>query len=463
VFSEWEDILTPPTDRYDALLHDRNDSVGAFLEIDTTRRVADAPAGATVPIAVKDNIAVARFHLTCGSRILGDHVSPYDATIVARLISSGFVPIGKTNLDEFGMGSSTDTSARGVTNNPWDTARVAGGSSGGSAAAVASGMVPAAIGTDTGGSVRQPAAFCGVYGLKPTYGTLSRYGLVAYASSLEVAGIIADSPARVRTIFAACAGEDPMDQTSISPPENPPAPETAKAAFLGGNLGLDAATAAGYRRMREVEEGLGIATEEIELATIDYVVPAYYTIATAEASANLARFNGVRYGERPVFAENPEDLVRKSRAEGFGSEVKTRILLGTYVLRSGFQEQYYQRAQRIRTAIRNEMASLFDRFDVLLLPVFPTVAFRHGQGDLDAFQQKVADRFTSLANLTALPALSVPAGIHEGLPVGIQVMGPAFAEERLLSLAERVAASIPFERPPSYTSVAAGGVTGGAG
>jgi aspartyl-tRNA(Asn)/glutamyl-tRNA(Gln) amidotransferase subunit A len=447
-FSEWEHVQSPSPDRYLRHLEERNKTVGAFLDLDPTRRADEAGNG--IPIGVKDNIAVRDFQLSCGSRIMGDHVSPYDATIVERLISAGYVPIGKTNLDEFGMGSSTETSALGETHNPWDVSRVAGGSSGGSAAAVASGMVPAALGTDTGGSVRQPAAFCGVYGLKPTYGTLSRYGLVAYASSLEVAGIIADSPDRVRAVYAACSGQDPMDQTSVSPPAEPVDVRARRIGFLAGEMGLDERTDAGYLRFREAVKALGFETEDVELKTIEYVVPAYYTIATAEASANLARFNGVRYGDRPIYAENPEDLVRKSRAGGFGAEVKTRILLGTYVLRSGFQEQYYQRAQRIRTAIRNEMSDLFDRYDALVLPAFPTAAFRHGQGELDAFQQKIADRFTSLANLTALPALSVPAGVYDRLPVGIQVMGPMFSEERLLSIAEAVAERIPFQRPPDF-------------
>lgn len=463
-------LLASP-DAFRSALIARNEHVNAFLEIDPGRRLADRGAfdGADdkragdsgdallvgLPLAVKDNIAVRDFQLTCGSRILAGHVSPYDATVVARLVASGAVPVGKTNLDEFGMGSSTDHSAGGPTNNPWDTARVAGGSSGGSAAAVAAGMVPLALGTDTGGSVRQPAAFCGVYGLKPTYGTLSRYGLVAYASSLEVAGLMSFDLELMRAAYTAAAGEDVMDQTSVSAPATLPPPTVRSVAMLGGDLGLDEATAAGYARVREALVAHDVAVEEIELSTADYVVPAYYTIATAEASANLARFNGIRYGERPVFAENPEELVRRARADGFGSEVKLRILLGTYVLRSGFQEQYYQRAQRIRTAIRRELATLFERYDLLVLPAYPTVAFAHGEGELDAFQQKVADRFTTMANLAALPALSVPAGVHGGLPVGIQAMGPAFSEERLFTFASLVAKEIPVERPPAYrTSIA---------
>ena len=443
----WRAVLSDP-DRYGAALADRNRALNAFLEIDATRRPAASPAGA-VPIAVKDNIAVRGYRLTCASRMLESFVCPYDATIVSRLIAAGYQPVGKTNLDEFGMGSSTDNSAGGPTSNPWDTDRVAGGSSGGSAAAVAAGMVPVALGTDTGGSVRQPAAFCGVYGLKPTYGALSRYGLVAYASSLEVAGILADSVDLVSDVYTAATGIDPMDQTSTWT-ASPPSPETRTVAFLSGDLGLDRRTTAGYARMRDAVASRRYEHTDVELSTSDYAVPAYYTIATAEASANLARFNGVRYGERPLYAENPEALVRAARSAGFGSEVKLRILLGTYVLRSGFQEQYYQRAQKIRTAIRNEFESLFATYDLLVLPVFPTVAFRHGADELDAFQQKVADKFTTLANLAALPALSIPTGVFDGLPVGIQVMGPPHSEARLIEFARAIATEIPFERPPGY-------------
>ena len=459
----WKPLLAQGSDAYQKAITSRNSTINAFTEIDVARRASDEQ---TLPLAVKDNIAVARFPLTCGSRILANLVSPYDATVVERSLAAGYRPIGKTNLDEFGMGSSTDTSAAGPTNNPWDTDRVAGGSSGGSAAAVAAGMVPVALGTDTGGSVRQPASFCGVYGFKPTYGTLSRYGLVAYASSLEVAGVLADSVEEIERLYTAIAGEDVRDQTSVSGPGGTAqsgggaepgagARRSGKAAtgrigFLGGDLGLDERTAAGYREMQEAAKAAGYELEEITLQTAEYVVPAYYTIATAEASANLARFNGVRYGERPVFAENPEELVRQSRGQGFGSEVKLRILLGTYVLRSGFQEQYYQRAQKIRTRIREELAGVFERVDMILSPVFPTAAFKHGQEELDAFQQKIADRFTTLANLAAIPALTIPAGVHDGLPVGIQAMGPHFSDMELLAFARTIADQIPYQRPPDF-------------
>ena len=453
--ADWKRAFSDYPESYERLARAADTEIGAFLDFDPARRANVAPG---LPFAVKDNIAVREFQLSCGSKILGDHVAPYDATVVSRMIAAGMVPVGKTNLDEFGMGSSCDNSALGQTHNPWDRTRVPGGSSGGSAAAVAAGLVPIALGSDTGGSVRQPAAFCGVYGLKPTYGMLSRYGLVAYASSLETVGILGSDPAVIRDVLGSAAGRDDRDQTSIesADPSRPRVPGTHEmnlpksVAFLAGELDLDEPTRAGYGRFREALEELGVATDEVELSTADVAVPAYYTIATAEASANLARFNGVRYGERPIYAENPEELVRRARSEGFGPEVLQRILLGTYVLRSGFQEQYYQRAQKIRTAIRNELSGLFSRHELLILPVFPTVAFPHGDAGLSPFQQKLADRFTTLANLAALPALSIPAGVFGGLPVGIQAMGPARSEYQLLGLAEQLATKLPVQRPPEY-------------
>ena len=464
--ADWKRVFSDHPGPYERLVRAADAKIGAFLDFDPSRRTNAASGSASggddplagLPFAVKDNIAVRDFQLSCGSRILGDHVAPYDATVVRRLTAAGMVPVGKTNLDEFGMGSSTDNSALGQTHNPWDLTRVPGGSSGGSAAAVAAGLVPVALGSDTGGSVRQPAAFCGVYGLKPTYGMLSRYGLVAYASSLETVGILASDAATIREMLRMAAGRDERDQTSIesTDPGLPRAADTSETglpermAFLAGDLDLDEPTRAGYQHFRTAVEELGVATEEVELSTMDVAVSAYYTIATAEASANLARFNGVRYGNRPVYAENPEELVRKTRSEGFGPEVLMRILLGTYVLRSGFQEQYYQRAQKIRTAVRNELDALFEHHELLILPVFPTVAFPHGDAGLSPFQQKLADRFTTLANLAALPALSIPAGVYGGLPVGIQAMGPARSELQLLEFARRLATKLPVERPPEY-------------
>jgi len=424
--------------------------IGSFL---TYRPEAAGPSQsgsgplAGLPFGVKDNIAVEGFPLTCGSKMLADVVSPYDATVVSRLKSAGAFVIGKTNLDEFGMGSSTDNSALGRTHNPWDQTRVAGGSSGGSAAAVAAGLVPFALGTDTGGSVRQPASFCGVYGLKPTYGVLSRYGLTAYASSLETPGVLSADLDLVRAVFDACKGRDSHDQTSLDP-ERLPARPVKTIAVLADLTGLDPGVQAVYDRTLVALKDLGFTLVPVTLPTLEYAVPSYYTIATAEASANLARFNGIRYGHRPVYAENPEHLVRQSRTSGFGDEVKTRIMVGTYVLRSGFQDQFYTKAQKVRTLIRQDLQKVFDRADLLFSPAFPTAAFIHGDKTMNEFQQKIADKFTVTANLAGVPALAFPAGLADGLPVGMQFTAPAFGEDRLFEAAAVFATRVPVAACP---------------
>jgi aspartyl-tRNA(Asn)/glutamyl-tRNA(Gln) amidotransferase subunit A len=443
------------------------------------------------PFAVKDNIAVEGFSLSCGSKLLAGLRSPYTATAVQRLLDAGAAVRGKTNLDEFGMGSSTDNSALNQTNNPWDPGRVAGGSSGGSAAAVAAGLVPFALGSDTGGSVRQPAAFCGVPGLKPTYGAVSRFGLVAYASSLETIGVAADSVARCRAVFAALRGTDPLDQTTreapaLSPPLYGPAPGPRTIGVLSPEAVARAASSLEHvpeaARAAALEEevrrgfelaktrlaGQGHTLVEVEVPSLKYGVPAYYTIAGAEASANLARFDGIRYGKRPDWAENPEDLIDKAREAGFGPEVKLRILLGTFVLRSGFQDRYYLRAQSIRQEIRRDFESLLSpqapeapgggsvegglppRCDAILLPVFPTRAFGRGSQGLSPLAQKAADLYTCCANLAGLPALAFPVSVEGGLPVGVQLIGGAFAEGTLLDIAQSYEAAWPFPHPPGY-------------
>jgi aspartyl-tRNA(Asn)/glutamyl-tRNA(Gln) amidotransferase subunit A len=454
-------------------------------------KAAEAIAG--LPYAVKDNIAVQGFSISCGSRLLEGMKSPYTATAVRKLQALGGEVIGKTNLDEFGMGSSTDNSGIKRTNNPWDLSRVPGGSSGGSAAAVAAGVVPYALGSDTGGSIRQPAAFCGVVGLKPTYGAVSRFGLVAYASSLETIGILADSATRCRAVFAAIRGADPLDQTSRNaPPEAPPlyaaagsaaaprvigvlSPEAVARAIateIAGGADEEAAlraaaqaaaledeVARGFELAKARLKALGHSLVEVEIPSLKYGVPAYYTIATAEASANLARFDSIRYGQRPPWAENPDDLIDKARDAGFGAEVKLRILLGTFVLRSGFQDRYYNRAQRIRGGIRRNFEALLGgsdyadpspRCDAILLPVFPTRAFDRGPSSLSAFAQKAADLYTCCANLAGLPALAFPVGAEGGLPVGVQLIGRAFAEGTLLDIVEHYEASHPFPHPGGY-------------
>lgn len=508
-------------DTFEGYFKEWEGRIGAFLEYRPPREWApvlknggeaqgNVPAGspevearvplAGIPFGVKDNIAVEGFRLTCGSRLLEQYRAPYTATAVARLLHKGAIPIGKTNLDEFGMGSSTDNSALKQTNNPWDTRRVAGGSSGGSAAAVAAGLVPFALGSDTGGSVRQPAAFCGVVGLKPTYGAVSRYGLVAYASSLEAIGILADTVDRAFQVFQVIRGPDPHDMTTmvgektalqgasgsarlgekgISPVPSPgdiricyidPSLLAETLARAGESLGtgpisseaelslqnfLEQEIIEGFEETIGFYRSLGYAVEPVTIPSLSYAVAAYYTIATAEASANLARFDGIRYGMRPgqdVLVESPEDLVRSSRRSGFGDEVKLRILLGTFVLRSGFQDRYYHRAQEIRQQIRREFDEALDRYGAILLPVFPRRAFGRSEAGLSSFAQKVADVFTCAANLAGLPALAFPTGVKGGLPVGMQLMGAPFSEELLCGLAKLYCDRQGYPHPAGYQS-----------
>ncbi|MGM0675459.1 MAG: Asp-tRNA(Asn)/Glu-tRNA(Gln) amidotransferase subunit GatA [Spirochaetota bacterium] len=475
-FAAWRRFRGRPeaVETYRRLVQEKNDEIGAFISLDADKlkslvsaeeksseeRNGDGGSSQLngVPFGVKDNIAVEGLPLTCGSKMLEHFTSPYDAGAIRRLADAGAVPVGKTNLDEFGMGSTTEESALGSTYNPWDRQRVPGGSSGGSAAAVAAGMVPFALGTDTGGSVRQPAAFCGVYGLKPTYGSVSRFGLVAYASSLEVIGVLAGSVDWAREVFTTMRGRDPLDQSSAEyPPSNaspadpgsqagPAAPAgngNFRVGVLSGDLGLSEPVQRVYEKSIENLSELGFEVESVDLPILDYAIPAYYTIATAEASANLARYAGVRYGYRSSSATDFQDTVRLSRNEAFGDEVKTRILLGTYVLRSGFQDQYYIKAQKIRTALKRTLDELFERVDLLYMPVYPVNAFPRGEEGLTPFQQKLADKFTATANMAGIPALSFPAGYDDGLPVGMQFMAPVFQEERLFAAASRYAETFP--------------------
>jgi aspartyl-tRNA(Asn)/glutamyl-tRNA(Gln) amidotransferase subunit A len=422
----------------------------AFLELDVQKGLGKQDASGPLsglPFAVKDNIAVKDFKATCGSKILENFVSPYDATAVARLKNAGAHVIGKTNLDEFGMGSSCDNSALAVSSNPWNLNKVCGGSSGGSASAVAMGLVPFALGSDTGGSVREPAMFCGVYGLKPTYGAVSRYGLIAYASSLEQIGVFSRETSILRDVFSVIKGRDPMDQTSVEIPSVEKAGSPV-IAFLEEEEGLSEEMKIAYREYRDKLKQAGFSLQSVKMKTLEYSIPAYYTIATAEASANLARYTGIRYGSRAPGAASQEELVRVTRDQGFGAEVKLRILLGTYVLRSGFQDQYYHKAQKIRTAIRKEFEHVFTRASMILMPVFPTQAFSHGNSGLSGFQQKIADKYTVTANLAGLPGLAVPAGVYGGLPAGFQLMGSAFSEDLLIDTAAKMESLFGIEKCP---------------
>lgn len=405
-----------------------------------------------VPMAVKDNIAVKGRKLTCGSRMLENFIAPYTATAIRRLENAGALVVGKTNMDEFGMGSSNEHSALGKTSNPWDIQRVPGGSSGGSAAAVAAGLVPLAVGSDTGGSVRQPANFCGVYGFKPTYGSISRYGLTAYASSLEVIGLFARDIDLLETAFEIMHAVDDFDQSSLSASASNK--EVKKIAMLDIDAGmLETPVAEAYMKAKQTLGERGYVVEKVKLATLQFVIPSYYTIANAEAGANLARFDGIRYGSGPKYSQNPVDLIKKARSRGFGDEVKLRILLGTYVLRSGFKDQYYIRAQKVRTLIRRELATLLADYSLLLMPVFPTQAFLRADSEMDDYKQRLSDIFTCLANLAGLPALAVPIGIDLGLPTGVQFMAPAFGERRLFDMARSFSEIFPPRQAPGALEI----------
>lgn len=454
---DWHGVATPSavSQKWKILVAAREKKVAAFLQFDPELGGRDSASDgplAGVPFGVKDIIAVRGLQLTCGSLILRGLVSPYTATAVERLQKAGAVVAGKANLDEFGMGSSTDNSAYQKTFNPWDLTRVPGGSSGGSAAAVASGMVPFALGSDTGGSVRQPAAFCGVYGLKPTYGAVSRYGLVAYASSLDVVGIVAKRVTMVDQVFQIMRGEDPLDHSSLpyTPAPTPKGKIVIGVPTQASDVPLHPDVKKTLLATQEMLAKLGYATREVTLPTLEHVVSCYYIIATAEASANLARYDGVRYGLRAARADNPEQMTLVTRNEGFGDEVKLRILLGTYVLRSGFQDEYYLRAQKVRTALRADFDRVFGDVDVILMPVYPVPAFQRGSPDADPFSQKLSDVFTCAANLTGLPAMSFPAAVENGLPIGMQLMAPPFAESRLFEVCGAFEKEFPSPDPPDF-------------
>src|SRR5271157_2617515 len=454
---DWHGTATSegPRQRWIDFAHARQKDLGCFLQIDPALgAVETAPKGplAGVPFGVKDNIAVRSFRLTCGSRMLKDFVSPYTATAVRRLQQAGAVVAGKTNLDEFGMGSSTENSALMETRNPWDLRRVPGGSSGGSAVAVASGQAAFGLGSDTGGSVRQPAAFCGVYGLKPTWGAVSRFGLVAYASSLEGIGVMARTVDMTETVFSLMRGQDPRDHSSL--PWQPPAmrkgPWRIGVPRECAEVPMHPHVKKTFEKTRGLLREMGHDVQEVSFPTLDHVVSSYYVIATAEASANLARFDGVRYGHRTARADTPEAMTIASRTEGLGPEVKLRILLGTYVLRSGFQDEYYLRAQKIRTAIRMDFRKAFEGVDLVLMPVYPVPPFERGSAESDPFSQKLADIFTCAANLAGLPAMSFPAAVEQGLPIGMQFLAPPFAEGLLFSACRQLEKVFPSPDAPGF-------------
>ena len=417
----------------------------------------DAGVFGGVPIAVKDVLTTKGFPTTCGSKMLEGFVPVYDATAVERIRQAGTVMIGKTNMDEFAMGSSTENSYFGPTMNPWDLERVPGGSSGGSAAAVAAGEAPWALGSDTGGSIRQPAALCGIVGLKPTYGLVSRYGLVAFASSLDQVGPMTRNVRDCAALLGVIAGYDPKDSTSI--PGEPPD-------YLGGLTGEVRGLKAGVVRELSSEgidtvvkerfgeavallEELGVTCEEVSLPSFSYGLSAYYIIAPAEASSNLARFDGVRYGYRaPEEGEDVWEMYDRTRAEGFGGEVKRRIMLGTYALSAGYYDAYYAQAQKIRTLIVRDYGRAWEKYDVLVSPTSPTTAFKLGEKVDDPLTMYLSDICTIPVNLAGIPALSLPCGLSDGLPVGFQVMGSPLEEMKILNIAYALEQAIGFDARP---------------
>jgi aspartyl-tRNA(Asn)/glutamyl-tRNA(Gln) amidotransferase subunit A len=428
--------------------------------VEVDRAIAENPDGlplAGVPVAIKDNICTRDLRTTCGSKILGNYVPPYNATAVERLESAGAVIIGKTNCDEFAMGSSTENSAFQITRNPFDLERVPGGSSGGSAAAVAAEEVPVALGSETGGSVRQPASFCNVAGLKPTYGRISRYGLVAFASSLDCIGLVTNDIRDMALVLSIVAGRDACDATSstVAVPDYVAGLSREDVSDLRIGVpreyfgpGLDK----GVRHIIETAlrriEALGCRITEVSLPHTEYAIADYYIIAPAEASSNLARYDGARYGYRTPDSTDLQEMYKRSRSAGFGSEVKRRIMVGTYALSSGYYEAYYGRAMRVRTLIRRDYEHAFEKVDLLVTPVSPTPPFKVGEKTNDPLSMYLSDIFTVTANLAGIPGISVPCGITDtGLPVGLQILGNLFEEPRVLRLAEIFMKSFPVAAP----------------
>ncbi len=425
---------------------------------DSGKKDFSASPLAGVPIAIKDVICIKGSVTTCGSRMLQGFVAPYSATVIEKLRQAGAVFIGKTNMDEFAMGSSTENSAFMKTRNPWDLDRVPGGSSGGSAAAVAAGLCAGALGTDTGGSIRQPSSFCGVTGIKPTYGRVSRFGLVAFASSLDQIGPITRDVEDAAILLQAIAGYDPRDSTSVDLPV-PEYRAALKETIRGLRLGIpreyfiegtDPEVEAAVRNAISTCRQLGAHIVDISLPHTEYGIAAYYIIAPAEASSNLARYDGVKYGHRAQETRDLIEMYRKSRSQGFGAEVKRRIMLGTYVLSAGYYDAYYRKASQVRTLIRRDFLDAFEKCDAILAPVSPIAAFRLGEKMDDPLQMYLSDVFTLPASLAGIPGISTPCGFtSQNLPIGLQILGPHFREELILRIACQFEQATPFhlQRP----------------
>ncbi len=452
------DRIAAVDDRVHAFLHvDADGALAAARAVDE-RRAAGEQLGplAGVPVAIKDVICTKGVPTTAASKILEGWRPPYDATVTERLRAAGTIALGKTNMDEFAMGSSTEYSAYGATNNPWDLARIPGGSGGGSAAALAAYEAPLAIGTDTGGSIRQPGAVTGTVGAKPTYGGTSRYGLIAFSSSLDTPGPCARNVEDAALLHSVIAGHDPRDSTSIPQPVPPvvaAARQGATGDLTGMKLGLvteftgdgaEPGVTAAFREAVEALTKLGAEVVEVSCRHFEYALPAYYLIAPSEASSNLARFDGVRYGLRTGDdgRRSLEEVMSLTREAGFGPEVKRRIIIGTYALSSGYYDAYYGQAQKVRTLITRDFRTAFERVDVLISPTTPFVAFPQGSRTSDPYQMYLADLYTIPTNLYGGPAISVPCGLSEGLPVGLQVMAPALADDRCYRVAAAVEAAL---------------------
>jgi aspartyl-tRNA(Asn)/glutamyl-tRNA(Gln) amidotransferase subunit A len=433
------------------------EELGAFLWV--ADEAPDVPAGSPlggVPLGVKDLFCTEGIPSTSGSRILAGYRPPYTATAVEKLAAAGAPLLGKTNMDEFAMGSSNENSGYGPVKNPWDLERVPGGSSGGSAAAVAAGLVPWAIGTDTGGSIRQPASLCGLVGLKPTYGSVSRYGMIAFASSLDQCGPITRDVTDAALLYRHMIGRDPCDSTSLQHPEEIrlPSAESLDGLRFGvppelvGHEGVEPGVAEVFDTAIALIEKLGGMVEEIALPHSGYGLQAYYVLAPAEASANLARYDGVRYGLRAAGGEL-DSMYEETRAEGFGAEVKRRIMLGTYALSSGYYDAYYGTAQRVRTKIADDFRAAFESVDLIVTPTSPTVPFKLGERAANPLAMYASDVLTVPMSLAGIPAISIPGGLSEGLPVGVQLTGPAFSENRIFEASYALEKAIGFEGVPT--------------
>jgi aspartyl-tRNA(Asn)/glutamyl-tRNA(Gln) amidotransferase subunit A len=430
----------------------RDGDIHAYL------KVVEECSGTGVPIAIKDVITTEGIETTAGSRILAGYVPVFDSTVAAKLKQAGLPALGKTNMDEFAMGSSTENSGYGPTRNPWDLERVPGGSSGGSAAAVAGGMAPWALGSDTGGSIKQPASLCGLVGLRPTYGTVSRYGIIAFASSLDQVGPLTKTVRDCALLYRIIAGRDPLDSTTVDLPKPVKLPDAGDLKGLRIGVPKEMNEAEGITRgvKTQTEKAIALCAElgaEVEKCSlplsVEYGLACYYLIAPAEASSNLARYDGVRYGHRAKGASSLIEMYERTRDEGFGDEPKRRIMLGTYALSAGYYEAFYGQAQKVRTIIAREHAALFERFDLIVSPTSPTVAFKLGEKTQDPLAMYASDILTIPANMAGLPGLSIPCGLSEDLPVGLQLIGPQFSENMLFRAGHALEQALAFDFVPS--------------